>query len=151
VPEVQYSLERIRLYQSNRITTNFTFRADTRMRLNYLNVPVLARATFGKVYVEAGPQVGFLLGGRQTGLSTAFDLSGTTGTRYTIDQGVTENNRRVDAGPCLGVGVKLPVGFGVSVRAYQGLVTLNEERSVFDGEFKRQTLQASLTYQLPTR
>jgi hypothetical protein len=72
------------------------------------------------------------------------------GTQYTIDQGVTESHRRVDVGPCLGVGLKLPVGFGINVRAYQGLVTLNEERSVFDGEFKRQTFQASLTYQLPT-
>ena len=151
VPEVQYSMERIRLYQFNLITSNFSFRAETRMRLSYLNVPVLARATFGRLYVEAGPQVGFLLGGRQTGVSTVSDLSSPTATQYTIDQGVTENNRRVDVGPCLGVGLKLPAGFGVSVRAYQGLVTLNEERSVFDGEFKRQTFQASLTYQLPTR
>ena len=151
VPEVQYSMERIRLYQSNLITSNFSFRAETRMRLNYLNVPVLARATFGRLYVEAGPQVGFLLGGRQTGVSTVSDLSSPTATQYTVDQGVTENNRRVDVGPCLGVGLKLPAGFGISVRAYQGLVTLNEERSVLDGEFKRQTFQASLTYQLPTR
>jgi hypothetical protein len=32
--------------------------------------------------------------------------------------------------------------------AYQGLVTLNHERSAYDGKFRRQTLQASLTYQL---
>lgn len=151
IPEVQYSQERIKLYQFNLTTSNISFRADTRMRLNYLNVPVLARATFGPVYVEAGPQVSFLLGGRQTGLNTVFDLGSPMGTEYTIDQGITENNRRVDVGPCLGVGLKLPVGFGINVRAYQGLVTLNEERSVFDGEFKRQTFQASLTYQLPGR
>jgi len=149
VPEVQYSLERSRLSQFNLFTTNVNFRADTRMRLDYLNVPLLARATFGPVYVEAGPQVSFLLGGRQTGLNTVFDLGSPSGMQYTVDQGVTKDNRRVDAGPCLGVGLKLPVGLGVSVRAYQGLVTLNKERSVFDGEFKRQSLQASLTYQLP--
>jgi hypothetical protein len=45
----------------------------------------------------------------------------------------------------------LPAGLGLSVRAYRGLVTLNQERSNFDGEYKRQSLQASLTYQLPTR
>lgn len=149
VPEVQYSQERVKLHQFNLLTANISFRADSRMRLNYLNVPVLARATFGPVYVEAGPQVSFLLGGRQTGLNTVFDLGSPTSTEYPIDQGVTENNRRVDVGPYLGVGLKLPAGFGVSVRAYQGLVTLNEERRIFDGEFKRQSLQASLTYQLP--
>ncbi len=53
------------------------------------------------------------------------------------------------AGPCVGVGAKLPAGLGISVRAYRGRTTLNKERSYFDGEHQRQSLQASLTYQLP--
>lgn len=64
---------------------------------------------------------------------------------------MTQDNRRFDAGACVGIGAKLPAGLGISVRAYRGLTTLNHARSVFDGEHQRQTLQASLTYQLPTR
>jgi hypothetical protein len=151
VPEVQYSLERMRLYQASTLVLDASFRANTRLRLHYVNVPVLARATFGPVYVEAGPQAGLLLGGRQTGSNVVSSLGSPTPTEYEIDQGVTDNNRRFDIGPCLGVGLKLPAGLGVNVRAYQGLVTLNEERSAADGKFKRQSLQASLTYQLPRR
>jgi len=106
--------------------------------------------TFGPVYVEAGPQASLLLGGRQTGSEIIYSWQSPTTTGYAIDQDVTEHNRRFDIGPCLGVGLKLPAGLGVSVRAYQGLVTLNEERSAADGKFKRQSLQASLTYQLAT-
>jgi hypothetical protein len=145
VPEVQYSLERMRLYQASTFVLDASFRANTRLRLHYLNVPVLAR-----VNVEAGPQAGLLLGGRQTGSNVVSSWQSPIATEYGIDQGVTENNRRFDVGPCLGVGLKLPAGIGVSVRAYQGLVTLNEERSAADGKFKRQSLQALLTYQLPT-
>lgn len=151
VPEVQYSLERMRLYQASTFVLDASFRANTRLRLHYVNVPVLARATFGPVYVEAGPQAGILLGGRQTGSNVVSSWGSPTPTEYGIDQGVTDNNRRFDIGPCLGVGLKLPAGLGVSVRAYQGLVTLNEERSTADGKFKRQSLQASLIYQLPSR
>jgi hypothetical protein len=151
VPEVQYSLERMRLYQASTFVLDASFRADTRLRLHYVNVPVLVRATFGPVYVEAGPQAGLLLGGRQTGSNLVYSWQSPTSTEYAIDQGVTDTNRRFDIGPCLGVGLKLPAGLGVSVRAYQGLVTLNEARSAADGKFKRQSLQASLTYQLPGR
>jgi hypothetical protein len=45
----------------------------------------------------------------------------------------------------------LPAGLGLGVRAYRGLVTLNQEQSSYEGAFQRQSLQASLTYQLTAR
>lgn len=149
VPEVQYSYERSTLQQDSYAIADAFFSADSRLSLHYLNVPVLVRATLGPVYVEAGTQAGVLLGGRQTGTTLSGGWGITSSTR-TFDQSVTDGNRRFDAGACVGIGVKLPAGLGVSVRAYRGLVTLNHERSDFDGEHQRQSLQASLTYQLPT-
>jgi hypothetical protein len=153
VPEVQYSDERTTLAEANYRIPDLGFEADSRLRLHYLNVPVLVRATLGPVYVEAGPQASYLLGGRQTGTTVATSLwgmnGGTTTTRQPIDQPVTESNRRFDVGPCVGIGAKLPAGLGLSIRAYRGLMTLNNERQFLDGEHQRQTLQASLTYQLP--
>lgn len=67
VPEVQYSHERLTLAQASFAIYDASFTADTHLSMHYLNVPVLVRATFGPVYVEAGPQAGVLLGGRQTG------------------------------------------------------------------------------------
>jgi hypothetical protein len=155
VPEVQYSDERTTLSEVSYLIPDRNFEAESRLRLHYLNVPVLVRATLGPVYVEAGPQASYLLGGRQTGTTVASSVFGPNGQPYTdrqsIDQPVTKDNRRFDVGPCVGIGAKLPAGLGVSVRAYRGLRTLNQERQFLDGEHQRQTLQASLTYQLPTR
>ncbi|RZK24096.1 MAG: PorT family protein [Hymenobacter sp.] len=148
VPEVQYSDERTTLSEASFAIADVGFEADSRLRLHYLNVPVLVRASLGPFYVEAGPQASLLLGGRQTGTITTFNW-GLPATTRSLDQGVVQNNRRFDVGPCVGIGAKLPGGLGVSVRAYRGLLTLNDERSVFDGQHQRQALQASLTYQLP--
>ena len=150
VPEVQYSAERTTLSEASYAIADVGFEADSRLRLHYLNLPVLVRATLGPVYVEAGPQASLLLGGRQMGTVTTTGW-GIGATQRPLDQPVTESNRRFDIGPCVGVGVKLPAGLGLSVRAYRGLVTLNHAREVFDGQHQRQSLQASLTYQLPRR
>jgi hypothetical protein len=149
VPEAQYSTERTTLSEANYTIPDRDFEADSRLRLHYLNVPVLLRATRGPVYVEAGPQASLLLGGRQTGTvtTTSWGMMST----QSFEQAITDSNQRFDVGPCLGVGVQLPAGVGLSVRAYRGLVTLNHERQFLDGEHQRQSLQASLTYQLSTR
>ena len=65
----------------------------------------------------------------------------------------------MDAGLCLGVGVKLPAGLGLNLRAYQGLVQFNRANALYNSlespytayrEY-RYTLQVALTYQLPAR
>jgi hypothetical protein len=150
VPEVQYSQEQMGLAQVNYAIADAGFSADSRLRLHYLNVPVLVRASLGPVYVEAGPQVSMLLGGRQVGTATVFSGWTGTSTSYDLDESLTDHYRRFDAGPCVGVGIMLPAGLGLSVRAYKGLVTLNHEQGNYEGGYQRQSLQASLTYQLPT-
>lgn len=148
VPEVQYSDERATLSEASFAIADVGFEADSRLRLHYLNAPVLVRASLGPFYVEAGPQASLLLAGHQTGTVTTSNW-GLPATTRPLDQNVTQSNRRFDVGPCIGIGAKLPAGLGLSVRAYRGLLTLNDERSIFDGQHQRQTLQASLTYQLP--
>jgi hypothetical protein len=124
------------------------------LRLSYLSVPVLVRATLGPVYVEAGPQASMLLQARQVGTLTT---SGWGTFTQDLDQSVTGDLHRFDIGPCLGVGVKLPAGLGLSVRAYQGLMALSREQrylTVYPSPSTvqhRQSLEASLTYQLPAR
>ena len=146
VPEVQYSYERLKLTQVSFALPNGDYAADLKVNMRYLNVPVLVRATFGRGYVEAGPQASYLLGGRQTG-SQLYTSAGTSQT-YAYDQATTSTTHRFDVGPWLGLGVKLPAGLGVDGRAYQGLTVLNNDRSQDDGGYKRQSLQVSLTYQL---
>jgi hypothetical protein len=141
VPEVQYSVERFTLTRANDM---MGYNAYYHTRLNYLNVPVLLRATFGPFYAEAGAQAGVLLGGRETGQS---NLVGAT----TLPEGtrtVVNRYQRFDVGPSVGVGAKLPLGLGLSVRAYQGIISLTQDGEATSGRLYRQSLQASLTYQL---
>lgn len=157
VPEVQFSRERVHVTARD---NNFTImeyfgRTDSRLAMSYLTVPVLLRASFGPLYVEAGPQASMLLGGREVGAYTVSFWE-TPISSMDIDRPLPSDLRRFDVGPCVGVGVKLPAGLGVSVRAYQGLLSLTpgEEPSrlyPYQGSLRRQQLQAALTYQLASR
>ncbi|WP_198172990.1 porin family protein [Hymenobacter ginkgonis] len=157
VPEVQFSRERVQLTarDNNFAILEYFGTTDTRLSMSYLNVPVLLRASFGPVYVEAGPQAGLRLAGREKGTYTVsfFDRPLTTNP---VDRPLADDLRRFDVGPCVGLGVKLPAGLGVSVRAYQGLVSLTPgpdptRAYPYQGSLRRQTLQAALTYQLAAR
>lgn len=148
VPEVLYSKGRMTINRSNN-TMLGGFKAAYKATFAYVDVPVLLRVGVGRAfYVEAGPQVGRLVGGHQSGTVQ----NGTT--TYEVNYKVTDSNagyRRFDAGPCLGVGFVLPAGLGLNVRAYQGLVSLTQDGAANIAHLYRQSLQAALTYQLSAR
>jgi hypothetical protein len=163
VPEVQFSREHIHvsleryspvLTWQGFYTSLQTTQGDYQLHLSYVNVPVLLRYTLGPVYLEAGPQVSTLVGGQGKGQVTY--LIGGDG-RYSreISQAATDRFRRFDVGASVGVGVTLPAGLGLSIRAYQGFIKLDkaytdQDRFIpyVENDRYRQTLQASLTYQL---
>jgi hypothetical protein len=67
-----------------------------------------------------------LLGDRHEGFTWVRDVATGTITSTTLDGPVTDRFRRFDVGPCVGLGVNLPAGVGVSLRAYQGVVSLTQ-------------------------
>jgi hypothetical protein len=157
VPEVQFSHEVSNIHAYLSDAGDAGYRGDYRLRLNYVNLPLLARVKFGPAYLEVGPQVSLLVGGSEKGTEA---YSGWSGTFYRdVDHDITNHYRRFDVGPCVGIGVNLPAGFGINVRGFQGLVsstrTPTTDPSVYyyqyQGKIFRQTLQASLTYQLAAR
>jgi outer membrane immunogenic protein len=158
VPEVQFSSEQAQVNADNyRNAQNYSL-SNYRLHLSYLNVPVLLRFALGRVYFEAGPQASLLVGGRGSGQGS-YLVGGDVGGNYAIDQSATDRFRRLQYGACVGIGVSLPAGLGLSVRAYQGFTSMNQatysqDRAAipyWDGDMHRQTLQASLTYQLASR
>jgi len=158
VPELQFSRERVeakyvrtpdgRLYFEGPPYSHYN------QSLSYLSLPLLLRATFGAFYLEAGPQVSLLVGGRTKDIITE---NSSVNSQVPAEARATDTYRRFDAGPCVGVGVKLPAGLGLGVRAYWGLTKLTSAEdysttsSLYTGFQHRQTLQASLTYQLAAR
>ncbi|MGI4873852.1 MAG: outer membrane beta-barrel protein [Janthinobacterium lividum] len=149
VPELQYSRERLLLTQRNVSMGDVLFTDAYHTRLDYLNVPVLSRLTLGKLYLEAGFQASLLLGGQQTGTQTT-SIWGMGYQTYIkgIDRNFSNDYRRVDAGACLGVGLQLPTGLGLGLRAYQSLLPLARDPATTHGDLHRQAWQFSLTYQV---
>lgn len=157
VPEVQFSRERVHLMarDNNFVVPEYFGYTDSRLSMSYLAVPIMVRASFGPVYVEAGPQASLLLGGREEGTYATL-LFDRPMSENPIDRPLPDDLRRFDVGPSVGVGIKLPAGLGVSVRAYQGLVSLTPGQEQarpypYQGSLRRQNLQAALTYQLAAR
>jgi hypothetical protein len=159
VPELQFRREYAHALAHDYSLIDFYRDWDYRLSQSYLSIPLLVRVSLGPVYVEAGPQASLLLQAREVGTVTVNGWG-----RYTqdFDQAVTSDYRRFDIGPCLGVGVKLPAGLGVSLRAYQGLVHPGREVATqptflsvmtpYRGDTpRRQSVEASLTYQLLAR
>lgn len=159
VPELQFSREYQRVTEtSSPSLADASYQSTYRLSWSYLNLPLVVRATWGPVYLEAGPQVSLLVGGRGVGQTESYSWGGRA-SRYEIDQAATDRYHRLDAGFCLGVGVKLPAGLGLSLRAYQGLRSLDPAHTYDSGtpipysgnKTYRRSLQAALTYQLAAR
>ena len=158
VPEVQFSREQTQVeYADVRNEQNY-LRGSYDLHWSHINVPVLLRYTLGRVHFEAGPQASLLVGGRGTGQLASLSGGDILGDRN-IDQAAIGRYRRVSFGASLGVGVSLPAGLGIDVRAYQGFSSINHDTPsqentaipYWGGAMNRQTLQASLTYQLASR
>jgi hypothetical protein len=154
MPELQLSREQVGVTAINYALPDAHYDSDYTVRATYLNVPVLLRWRIGPVYVEAGPQAGILLAGREAGTVTKTTVSWGGVITQPLDQHITDSYRRFDIGPCLGVGMQLPAGIGLNLRAYQGLRDLTGVTEItyaaapYVSGQRRQALQASLTYQL---
>lgn len=106
-------------------------------RWNYLTVPVLLRATFGKkgnYFVNAGPYVGYLVKqvfGNKAGVVAAGHTSNIV------------NDRRFDFGASLGAGLSIPVkeriALSFEARDNLGLYNVSKVKVINDGTIKHNT------------
>jgi len=108
---------------------NPTGEVKTRVHYNYLTIPILARATFGKngqFFVNAGPYLGYLL--RQ-----AFVTKGNTSNN-------TLNNKELDFGLTTGLGFTVPYktkyAFSFEVRNNLGLFNVSAIPVFNDGAIR---------------
>jgi hypothetical protein len=89
--------------------------SSTRVRLSYVDVPVLLRMATGAggLFLEAGPQVGYLAGS-EASIDTRKPLA-----RVTSD--FAGSYPPFDVGYAAGFGYQLPNGLGLGLRANGGL------------------------------
>lgn len=111
-----------------------------RLRLNYLDIPVLLHLQVSGLYFEAGPQVSFLLKAKQI---REVSRSNTT---TTTETDVTDNPYPIDFGYAAGIGYRAPNGIGLGLRYNAGLKKLDDEGS-YEGKERRNTgFQLTLSY-----
>ncbi|RYU81003.1 porin family protein [Hymenobacter persicinus] len=123
--------------------------------MTYLNVPLLLKFYVGQVFnVQAGPQVGFLLGARREGqLGWSFP-PGTSEVNYITGTEDAKSEFGTDAGLVVGLGADLKNGLTFSARANYGLKDINHnaadqafrKRIGIDGGIHTRTLEFSVGY-----
>lgn len=104
---------------------------DYKLNLNYLNVPVLLQYNASGFIAETGPQVGFLMGAE----AKIDDL----------DVDVKDQFETINLSWAIGLGYKMPSGFGVNARYNLGLSNLAKEAEG-DDKIKANTIQVGVFY-----
>ena len=118
-PELQYSL------QGSDLKGAFT---DYQTKLHYFTVPVLAKVTLGPIFVEAGPQFGYLVSANEQG---QVQISNTNGSASygQVDQTSTGNYKRTDFSLAAGAGLKFSA-LSLGARYVAGLNDINDVRNL---------------------
>jgi hypothetical protein len=143
-PEALYSMQGSQLKGNSTIT-------DYKTQLNYIQVPILVKATIGPVYVEAGPQFGYLVSANEDGTVQVRNTSGNVAFRD-VNQSATDNYKRNEFALCAGVGLKLGSIVRVGGRFVAGLNDINDAQylqGVNDPKLKNRVFQFYAAFQLP--
>jgi hypothetical protein len=152
VPELQFSRQSANLDIEDYSVADGGYAAMYKLQTSYLHLPVLLRGHVGRFFVEAGPQASLLVAAHEKGTETIGTFVGSYS--QVFDRPATDQYRRFDVGVVAGLGVQLPAGLAVSVRASTGLLSLTStqrSRPGYDGELRSQGLQASVSYQFGPR
>ena len=109
-------------------TNNAFYQEKATITLHYLDLPLLFKLTNNKVFFEAGPQLGFLLGQKTTANVTETYTAGggTTTNTYSNSSTSTDGIRKVDIGYALGVGYKLSDDLSLGLRYNSGFTSLDD-------------------------
>jgi hypothetical protein len=104
--------------------------------LRYINLPVMLQLHSTKgVYIEAGPQVGYLISAKNDGNAP-----------YNGD--IKSELEKLDVSVGAGIGYLSRVGLGVDARYNYGLTNvISEESKNFSGDLKNRVIQIGLFYQ----
>ena len=118
-PELQYSV------QGSDLKGAVT---DYETKLHYFTVPVLAKVTVGPVFVEAGPQFGYLVSANDKG---NVQISNTNGSASygQVDQSSTSNYKRGDFSLAAGAGLKFSA-LSIGARYVAGLNDINDVKNL---------------------
>jgi Outer membrane protein beta-barrel domain len=133
VSELYFMRKGGKLKANNPLTTN-----ESSLRLNTIELPVLARFHFGKFYMNAGPSIAYNLSGNKKIENVSTKLSFTNS---------TQGFKRFDAGIQVGGGVEFPFKqrrIALDIRYNYGLTNI-----AYDKEIHNRTVMISVHFSKP--
>lgn len=118
-------------YRNSEGNQTVTVEANDKINLNYLALPVMVQYNIlPQLYVEAGPEFGFLLGGKSKGDVTITERSGNF-TSYQSEKYSDKINmdrfNRFNVGIGVGAGYYFTPQFGVTARFTAGLTNIMKD------------------------
>ncbi|WP_223648674.1 porin family protein [Hymenobacter psoromatis] len=130
-PEVLFSMK------GSKVTDNSTGSNYTgKLKLNYIDVPVLAHINAGGLFFELGPQIGFL-----ASANASVDVSG-----QSISQDVKDQIKSVDFGYAAGLGYQVASGPGIGLRYNGGFTDISKGNTSNSDAVRNGAFQLYLTY-----
>ncbi len=122
---------------------------DYKKTLNYLTLPIMVQyKILPQLYVEAGPEFGFLLGGKDKGDITMSKNSGNTTTTQTTtfsEKIVKDLYNRFNFGMGIGAGYYFTENFGVTARFTAGITDIYKHNSA--DAIRNNAFQVGVAYQ----
>jgi hypothetical protein len=134
-PELLYSQKGAKTSVSD--PSGASFSEDERVQ--YLDLPLLLRAKASGFFLEAGPQLGYLLAHKSEQVEVVPGL----GSFPTTDNS-TDGTRRLDVGYVVGLGYALPQGLEVGVRYNGGLADVQDPST--DPKLRNSVFQLQVGY-----
>jgi hypothetical protein len=130
-PELLYSQKGAKIDGSASYVSGagtYTSTQSGKLRLGYLDLPLLLRLKAAGAFFEVGPQLGLLLSRELNNTATTeVTYAGGTGSSITtenVSTSGTDGARKLDIGYVLGLGYRLPQGLELGVRYNGGLAKL---------------------------
>lgn len=136
--------ERYNHYSSN---SSFKHNSEYKVNLNYLTLPVMVQYNIlPQLYVEAGPEFGYLLGGKVKGddITTMTTGNSTTISKESYSEDLPMDiYRRFNFGIGIGAGYYFTQNFGVTARFTAGISNIMKET---DYKMRNNAFQVGVAY-----
>ncbi|OKL38460.1 hypothetical protein A3841_07015 [Pontibacter flavimaris] len=113
---------------------------EDRLRLNYLDIPVLLHLQVSGLFFELGPQASFLLKAKRIREVSRANTTTTTETD------ITDDPYPIDFGYAAGLGYRAPSGIGLGLRYNGGLKNIDDEGAYEGRERRNSSFQLTLSY-----
>ena len=141
-PEMLYSTQGTKADQTY-TDADGSFNIDLTQKLNYLNIPVMAKYYVDKkFYVEAGPQIGFLLSAEQKAEASGVYFGQPVNETETVDNKSSLNS--TDFGVNIGLGYNFSDQVGANLRYTSGLSDVDKDAK--DSEIYNSNIGISISY-----